>query len=585
MPRRAYDDPTYKRNRLRVLERDGYTCQYCQRPARTVDHLVPVARGGGNEVDNLVACCSECNSRRGQATQTQDIRARLKKRNAALTDAGTALDVAEPSGFLGTTHSPRAALVVVSANQPESAGMGRDLPRLETTVPELDDSDADAIADWAKTFLGVTLMPWQRRVLHGMTVKTAAGELQHRASLVSTARQQGKTVALTALVGWWLTVRPITHGPQTVLTTAHRLDVAVELFHRLADILETQFAARVLRAYGRNQVEMPDGSRWLVKAATGSVGHGLSCDLIVVDEVWSVSAEAIDQGLLPTMRARPEPLLSMWSTAGTEASDVMLRYREQGIQLIDAGRPGDLYFAEWSPALDLDPMSPEAWAYANPALGRTLKLKTLEAESRSPDRAAFLRAAVNLWVATERGWLTPGLWPELKLDGVDIPAGGVVALEQSLDESRYFGLRAVALGDGRTAVTVEFQAGTITEWIAAVERLAADPKIRFAVTPTLDIHYPAHLMGRRTSVGYRELLAWTPTVRQMLEQKRVVHTGEQLLAEHVQRAVAVKTQNSVALSSQRSPGPIELARCMVWAVALTSKTVVSGKPMIVVAGG
>jgi len=98
MARRAYDDPTYKRNRLRVLERDGYTCQYCQRPAKTVDHLVPVARGGGNEVDNLVACCSECNSRRGQATQTQDIRARLKKRNMALTDAGRDLDVAAPPG-------------------------------------------------------------------------------------------------------------------------------------------------------------------------------------------------------------------------------------------------------------------------------------------------------------------------------------------------------------------------------------------------------------------------------------------------------------------------------------------------------
>jgi phage terminase large subunit-like protein len=466
------------------------------------------------------------------------------------------------------------------------AGIGRDLPRLETAVPELADSDADAIGEWAKRFLGVTLMPWQRRVLHGMTVKSADGELQHRAALVSTARQQGKTVALTALVGYWLTIRPLTHGPQTVVTTAHRLDVAVELFHRLADILETHFGAKVLRAYGRNAVEMPDGSRWLVKAATGSVGHGLSVDLVVCDEVWSISAEAIDQGLLPTMRARPDPLLAMWSTAGTEASEVMLRYRDQGIQLIDSGKAGDLYFAEWSPAPDMDPMSPAAWAYANPALGRTLKLKTLEAESRSPDRAAFLRAAVNLWVATERGWLTPGLWPELRLpDGVELPPGGVVALEQSLDESRYYGLRAVPLGDGRTAVTVEFQAGTIADWIANVERLAVDPRIRFAVTPTLDIHYPAHLVGRRTSVGYRELLAWTPTVRQMLEQKRVAHTGEQLLAEHVQRAVAVRTQSSVALSSQRSPGPIELARCMVWAVALTSKTVVSGKPMIVVAGG
>ena len=139
--------------------------------------------------------------------------------------------------------------------------------------------------------------------------------------------------------------------------------------------------------------------------------------------------------------------------------------------------------------------------------------------------------------------------------------------------------------DGRTCVTVEFQVGTIAAYLEELERLAADPKIRFAVTPTLDLHYPQQLMSRRASVGYRELLAWTPTVKQMVEQRHIVHTGEHMLAEHVQRAVAVRTQNSLALSSQRSPGPIELARCMVWAVALASQRQAAGRPMIVVAGG
>ena len=71
----------------------------------------------------------------------------------------------------------------------------------------------------------------------------------------------------------------------------------------------------------------------------------------------------------------------------------------------------------------------------------------------------------------------------------------------------------------------------------------------------------------------------------MILEGRLVHTGEVMLAEHVQRAVAVKVAASLVLSSQRSPGPIELARCMVWAAALASRSMVSGKPMIVVAGG
>jgi hypothetical protein len=428
----------------------------------------------------------------------------------------------------------------------------------------------------------VDLMPWQLHALGGLTALDEAGRFVHRTGLISSARQNGKTTALAALVGWYLTEEAARRGPVTVLTTAHRLDVAVELFHRLADILEAQFGAKVSRAYGRNEVKMVDGSRWLIKAASPSVGHGLSCDLIVADEIWDISGEAIDQGLVPTMRARPNPLLAMWSTAGTEASTVFQRYREQGIRAIDQGTEGRFYFAEWSPPPDLDPMTPEAWEYANPALGHTLELETLAAEAESPDRAAFLRASVNLWVASDRGWIAPGVWPALEYDG-PVPDGGVVAVETSVDDSRYFAVRSVGLPDGRVCVTVAFHVDTIAECLAQVQRLAADPKIKFAITPTIDLHWPRALEQRRGVVGYAELLKWTVAVKQLIDQGILVHTGETMLAEHVQRAVAVRSQNAVALSSQRSPGPIELARCMVWAAAMTSRPAATGKPMIVTA--
>jgi hypothetical protein len=359
--------------------------------------------------------------------------------------------------------------------------------------------------------------------------------------------------------------------------------VAVELFRKLAELLETQFGAKVTWAYGRNEVRMPDGSRWLVKAASPSVGHGLSVDLVVADEIWDISTDAIDQGLLPTMRARPNPLMAMWSTAGTESSTVFLRYREQGLRLIDSGRQGALYMAEWSPPPDVDPMTPAAWQYGNPALGHTLQMETIEAEAQSPDRAAFLRASVNLWVASDRAWVRPGQWPDLEHTG-DIPPGGVIAVESSLDDSRYFGVRAAPTGDGRVVVTVAFHVDTIAQCIDAITEAATDPKITFAVSPTIELHMPKALERRYQVVGYGELLRYTPAVKNMIEEKTLRHTGEQMLAEHVQRAVAVRSQGSMALSSQRSPGPIELARCMVWAAALAARPAAAGKPMIVIAG-
>jgi hypothetical protein len=430
--------------------------------------------------------------------------------------------------------------------------------------------------------MGVDLMDWQYTALDGQLLYDQNFELVNRVSLVSTARQCGKTTALMALVGWWLTEMPKIRGKkQTVLSTAHRLDLAVMLFDELAPILESRFNATLMKSYGRNRVTMPDGSTWLVRAANNSVGHGTSPSLVVADEMWDISREVIDGGLLPAQRAQVSPLLSMWSTAGTEASTAMLRWREQGLRAIDTGKNASFYFAEWSPPPELDPMSPAAWAYGNPALGITLTTATLQAESENPDRAAFLRASCNLWVASDKSWIQPGQWPALLYDG-ELPDGGTVAIETSLDDTRYFAVRCVALPDRRTVATVEFVADTFSEMLSHVERLCANPAIKFAITPTVDNHWPLSLERRRVIVGYGEILKFTPSVRNMINEKLLWHDGSNQLAEHVARAVAVRSQNSIALSSQRSPGPIELARCMVWAAAMTSRPTSSGKPMLVV---
>lgn len=49
-----------------VLERDGWVCHLCHHQgATTVDHLVPVHLGGGNDLGNLAAAHLGCNSRKG----------------------------------------------------------------------------------------------------------------------------------------------------------------------------------------------------------------------------------------------------------------------------------------------------------------------------------------------------------------------------------------------------------------------------------------------------------------------------------------------------------------------------------------
>jgi hypothetical protein len=53
------------RTRFEIFKRDEFTCQYCgSHPPQVVlhvDHVVAVANGGSNDMDNLVSSCSKCN--------------------------------------------------------------------------------------------------------------------------------------------------------------------------------------------------------------------------------------------------------------------------------------------------------------------------------------------------------------------------------------------------------------------------------------------------------------------------------------------------------------------------------------------
>jgi hypothetical protein len=74
--------PTTPLQRLIFLQ--GSMCFFCNRTIPkdewSVEHLVPVSQKGGNEIENLVACCRTLNGMFGHLTLKEKLSAILKQK-------------------------------------------------------------------------------------------------------------------------------------------------------------------------------------------------------------------------------------------------------------------------------------------------------------------------------------------------------------------------------------------------------------------------------------------------------------------------------------------------------------------------
>jgi phage terminase large subunit-like protein len=368
------------------------------------------------------------------------------------------------------------------------------------------------------------------------------------------------------------------------MSTAHELGLATEVFEDLRDVfelLEESDLAKVTWAYGRHQVKMHDGSIYKVNSATGKK-HGGTWDILIVDELWAISEATYFGALKPSQIAVPSPLAFLVSTAGDESSRAFLKLREQALGVIDSGIRSDLFMAEWSLPSGVSPDDQKYWGYANPSLGRTITMKGLESAAAAPDRSQYLRAHCNLWVAAANSWINPGEWAKRYTTNRAVEGGNsVLAVDSSVDDSKYVGIHCGLNNDGDIVASIAFTCETNRQMWRHIERLMEeDPKLKLAITPTLDLHTPEPLIRRRSLWGYAEMIKYTGLVKSMINEGRLLHTGEEMLAEHVNRATLVKANGAVVLSSQKSPGPIECARCLVAAASLVSRPTQSGRAMM-----
>ena len=582
MTRRA--TPEFLRARQQLLQEQPL-CHWCRKaPATEADHLIEHDAGGTDELDNLVPSCKPCNSRRGANYVNTKRTIQEQRRNQFVNQNGG-------NFFVNGTPKPPTPFSRISENsqnrhdftqiEPLGVGIAADHPRLVSPTYWVENFGS-AIAEWTASNLGRDLFPWQKFFLECATQYDDDNVFLHSTAIASTGRQNGKTSMLAGVVGWALLELPRIWGrPVRILSTAHELALATEVFEELRDtfeLWEESDLCKVTWAYGRHKVVMADGSSYVVKAATGKK-HGGTYDIILCDELWAIAEAAYFGALKPSQIAVPSPLAILTSTAGDESSKVMTRLREQALAGIDRGEPSSLFMAEWSLPSEVNPDDSEYWGYANPSLGRTITVRALQDACAAPDRSMWLRAHCNLWVAAAGAWLPPGMWASRKTDDACPEEKSVLCVDSSVDESKYVGIRCGLTDDKRIIATIEFVADSSRAMWAEIEKaMTANKQLRLGITPSLDLHTPERLQARRFVWGYAELLKFTGVVRSMIYEGTLEHTGGEMLSEHVNRAVLVRAQGSVVVSSQRSPGAIEMARCLIAAASAVSRPGGSAKP-------
>jgi hypothetical protein len=74
---------SYRKQKEKLLERDGYVCFYCGNSLGldiTVEHLQPLVSGGKNTISNMVLCHEKCNQEAGILTIVEKVNLAINKR-------------------------------------------------------------------------------------------------------------------------------------------------------------------------------------------------------------------------------------------------------------------------------------------------------------------------------------------------------------------------------------------------------------------------------------------------------------------------------------------------------------------------
>ncbi|WP_245828066.1 terminase large subunit [Micromonospora avicenniae] len=458
------------------------------------------------------------------------------------------------------------------------------------------------------------LDPWEEfAVIH-------AGELlpdgrpRFRQVLILVARQNGKTHLLRVLKLYWLFVEqwPVILGTSTDRNYAKKdwrklCDIAIANPY-LREALPRHKNKGVITQIGEEALNTADGCQYMFAATNRRAGRSLSIDRLVIDELREHTSWDAWNAATNAMNARPLGQVYCITNQGDDTGIVLDSLHARALRVIKEGiTDSRIGLFEWSAPDGSDLLDPEAWAAANPNLGRRIDPDSLREElERAAEKGGDEEARARTEILCQRvrsldAAVDPVAWEECHVPGDMSGLRSRVALCLDISPDRRHATLAAAavMEDGRARVEV------VAAWngVDATRQLRAEllPLVR-KVKPFAFGWMPngpaaaltADLQKRKGSaniwppnVAVEEIRAEVSAIcmglADQVEAHRVVHAGDPLLSTHVTAAAKLRSGDTWRFS-RKGDGHCDAAYAAAGAIHL-ARTLPApiGKPRLVVA--
>lgn len=250
---------------------------------------------------------------------------------------------------------------------------------------------------------GLQLDPWQNDTLDDWMARTPSGMWACPSCGLSVPRQNGKTGLLQAR-----SISGMLLFNEQVIYTAHLQKTATETFEEMRDLFEGPALKKyvapdgIKSALGREQIILRSGARIKFLARTRNGGRGQHGDLLIFDEAQELT-DSQQASFLPAISASADPQTIQTGTP-PEPQSVGTVFKELRRKALN-GETKKTAWEEFSVDEMGDITDRERWAQTNPALGRRIKVTTIQTELEQMDPDTFARERLGWWPPIEQNRL------------------------------------------------------------------------------------------------------------------------------------------------------------------------------------